>query len=74
MQGLLVQIQPQTASEIRPKWDNTEGYKHPSEVFNKILLHFSIQTLRADCQIAYLNTYQTSKFTSSITVSKQFNL
>lgn len=57
MQGLLVQIQLQTASEIRPKWDNAEGYKHPSEVFNKTLLHFSIQTLTADCQIVYLSEY-----------------
>lgn len=74
MQGLLVQIQLQTASEIRPKWDNAEGYKHPSEVFNKTLLHFSIQTFTADCQIVYLSTYHTLEFTSCITVSKQFNL
>lgn len=73
MQGLLVQIQLQTASEIRPKWDNAEGYKHPSEVFNKTLLHFSIHNLTICSKSLYLNTYHTSEFTSCITVSKQFN-
>lgn len=48
IQSLLVQLQLQTASEMRPKWDNAKGYKDPSEMF-QILLTLEFKLLKEHC-------------------------